>query len=85
MTTASRPSPPGDYRITYELVGFGTVVREGVRVGLGFTATVNADMKVASLQETVTVTGASPVVDVTATTTSTNFGQEKPGRAAQRA
>jgi len=46
--------PPGDYRITYELTGFGTVVREGIRVGLGFTATVNADMKVASLQETVT-------------------------------
>jgi outer membrane receptor protein involved in Fe transport len=69
--------PPGDYRITYELAGFGTVVREGVRVGLGFTATVNTDMKVASLQETVTVSGESPVVDVTATTTSTNFGAEK--------
>lgn len=69
--------PPGDYRITYELGGFSTVVREGVRVGLGFTATVNTDMVVATLQETVTVTGASPVVDVTATTTSTNFGQEK--------
>ena len=69
--------PPGDYRITYELTGFGTVVREGIRVGLGFTATVNADMKVASLQETVTVTGESPVVDVTATTTSTNFGEAK--------
>jgi outer membrane receptor protein involved in Fe transport len=69
--------PPGDYRITYELAGFSTVVREGVRVGLGFTATVNTEMVVASLQETVTVTGESPVVDVTATTTSTNFGQEK--------
>ncbi len=69
--------PPGEYRITYELAGFGTVVREGVRVGLGFTATVNAELRVASLQETVTVTGDSPVVDVTATTTSTNFGQER--------
>jgi hypothetical protein len=69
--------PPGDYRITYELTGFGTVVREGVRVGLGFTATVNAEMTVATLQETVTVSGESPVVDVTATTTSTNFGQER--------
>ena len=69
--------PPGDYRITYELTGFGTVVREGVRVGLGFTATVNAEMRVASLQETVTVTGESPVVDVTNTTTATNFGQER--------
>ena len=69
--------PPGEYRITYELVGFGTVVREGVRVGLGFTATVNTEMRVASLQETVTVTGESPVVDVTATTTATSFGQER--------
>ena len=49
--------PPGEYRITYELTGFGTVVREGVRVGLGFTATVNTEMRVASLQETVTVIG----------------------------
>jgi hypothetical protein len=59
------------------LTGFGTVVREGVRVGLGFTATVNTEMKVASLQETVTVSGESPVVDVTATTTATSFGEEK--------
>lgn len=69
--------PPGEYRITYELTGFGTVVREGVRVGLGFTATVNTEMRVASLQETVTVTGESPVVDVTATTTATSFGEER--------
>ena len=56
--------PPGEYKLTYELAGFGTVIREGVRVGLGFTATINVDMKVATLQETVTVTGESPVVDV---------------------
>ena len=69
--------PPGEFKITFELAGFGTVVREGVRVGLGFTATINTELKVASLQETVTVTGASPVVDVTSTTTATNFSQEK--------
>lgn len=69
--------PPGDYRITYELTGFSSVVREGVRVGLGFTATLNTEMRVATLQETVTVTGQSPVVDVTATTTATNFGEAK--------
>src|SRR2546428_6422761 len=65
--------PPGDYKITYELAGFSTVVREGIRVGLGFTATVNAEMKVASLTETVTVSGQSPVVDITSTRTATNF------------
>lgn len=69
--------PPGDYKLQYELAGFGTVVREGVRVSLGFTATINIELKVASLQETVTVTGESPVVDVTSTTSATNFGEQK--------
>src|SRR5687768_13673724 len=68
---------PGVYRLTYELTGFGTVVREGIQVGLGFTATVNTEMRVASLQETVTVTGESPVVDVSNTTSATSFGQER--------
>lgn len=65
--------PPGDYRITYELAGFATVIREGIRVGLGFTATINIELKVASLTESVTVSGQSPVVDVATTKTSTNF------------
>ena len=65
--------PPGEYKITYELEGFSTVVREGIRVGLGFTATVNTELKVASLTESVTVTGQSPVVDITSTKTATNF------------
>jgi hypothetical protein len=65
--------PPGDYKITYELEGFSTVVREGIRVGLGFTATVNTELKVASLTESVTVSGQSPVVDITSTKTATNF------------
>lgn len=69
--------PPGDYKVTYELAGFGTVVREGIRVGLGFTATINTEMKVASLEETVTVSGESPVVDVTSTTSATSFGETK--------
>src|SRR3989442_13438300 len=54
---------PGLYAVTFTLPGFGTVKREGVELTTGFTATVNAEMKVGSLQETVTVTGASPVVD----------------------
>jgi len=65
--------PPGVYAIQYELGGFGTVIREGISVGVGFTATVNAELKVASLQETVTVSGASPVVDVSSTKTATIF------------
>ncbi len=69
--------PPGEYKITYELTGFDTVVREGIRVGLGFTATVNAELRVAKLNETVTVSGQSPVVDVTTTKTSTNFDAQQ--------
>ena len=53
--------------------GFANVVREGIRVTLGFTATLNVTMQVSGLQETVTVTGASPVVDVSSTKTSTNY------------
>jgi Carboxypeptidase regulatory-like domain len=69
--------PPGDYSLSYDLAGFGTVKREGIRVGLGFTATVNVEMAVASLQESVTVTGASPVVDTSATNITTNFQAEQ--------
>ncbi|HYU77896.1 MAG TPA: carboxypeptidase regulatory-like domain-containing protein [Vicinamibacterales bacterium] len=65
--------PPGTYRVSYELPGFATVVREGIRVTLGFTATLNVTMQVSGLQETVTVTGASPVVDVSSTKTTTNY------------
>jgi hypothetical protein len=55
---------PGTYRVTFTLPGFGTVVRDGVELQSNFTATVNADLKVGTLQETVTVSGAAPVVDV---------------------
>jgi hypothetical protein len=65
--------PPGTYTVRYELPGFGTIVREGIRVTLGFTATLNVTMSVSGLQETVTVTGESPVVDVSSTKTSTNY------------
>jgi hypothetical protein len=68
---------PGTYRLVCELAGFGTVNREGINVGLGFTATVNIELAVASLQETVTVSGESPVVDVSTTTTASNFGEER--------
>src|SRR5438093_1873731 len=54
---------PGTYVVTFSLGGFNTVRREGIELRAGFTATVNADMQVGSLQETITVTGASPLVD----------------------
>jgi hypothetical protein len=65
--------PPGVYELTFELAGFSTVKRGGVQISLGFTANVNAEMAVATLQETVTVTGASPVIDTSATRVQQNF------------
>lgn len=55
---------PGDYVVTFTLPGFRTVRREGIRLGASFTATVNVDLSVGQLEETVTVSGASPIVDV---------------------
>ena len=55
---------PGTYVVTFTLPGFQTFKREGLEVPANFTATINADMKVGALEESVTVSGASPVVDV---------------------
>ena len=55
---------PGTYVVTFTLSGFSNFRREGVVLNAGFTAPVNPQMKVGSLEETVTVTGASPTVDV---------------------
>jgi hypothetical protein len=55
--------PPGKYVVTFSLPGFSTVKNEGVELTSGFTATVNADMRVGSLEETITVSGSSPIVD----------------------
>src|SRR6516225_6515169 len=55
--------PPGDYQLVYELGGFATVERQGIRVGVGFNAEVNVKMEVASLKESVTVSGQSPAID----------------------
>ena len=65
--------PPGDHTLTFELAGFGTVIRESIRVGLGFTATVNAEMSPGPVNDVVTVSGASRVVDLTSTAVTTHF------------
>ena len=69
--------PPGEYKVQFELTGFNTLVREGIRVTLGFNAAVNAKLGVAALQETVTVSGESPTIDTTATRIQTNYDQDK--------
>ena len=55
---------PGVYTVTFTLVGFSTFVREGIELNAGFTAAVNVELAVGALEETVTVSGAGPVVDV---------------------
>src|SRR5204862_5050230 len=54
---------PGTYTVTFTLTGFSSVKREGITLGSGFTASVNVAMQVGSLEETITVSGAAPVVD----------------------
>ncbi len=68
--------PPGEYRLDFELAGFQNVVREGIRITLGFNAQVNVSLGVATLQETVTVSGESPVIDTSATRMQTNYDQQ---------
>ena len=69
--------PPGEYSLMYELAGFGAVKRDGVRITLGFNAQVNVSLAVASLNETVVVSGESPVIDTSATRLQTNYDQER--------
>lgn len=56
--------PPGSYTLTFTLPGFATVKRDGIELTGAVTATVNAEMRVGGLEETITVTGESPIVDV---------------------
>ena len=55
---------PGTYAVAFTLPGFKTYKRDGLVVASEFNATVNADMAVGGLEETITVTGESPIVDV---------------------
>jgi len=68
--------PSGLYTVTFELSGFQTLKREDIRLGLNQTLSIDAQLQLSSLQETVTITGESPVVDVKNTTIGTNFTKE---------
>ena len=69
--------PGGTYDLTYEITGFQTLKREGIVLRLGQTLTVDGQLQVATLQESVTVTGESPIVDVTTTSVGITFDAEK--------
>jgi len=55
---------PGSYVVVFTLPGFSTIRRDGIELPTDFTATLNIDMKVGSVEETITVSGQTPVVDV---------------------
>jgi hypothetical protein len=68
--------PIGSYTVTFELAGFRTTAVEDIRVTIGFRAQVNASLGLSTVQETVTVSGASPLVDTREVGTKSTFDLE---------
>ncbi len=67
---------PGDYTVTFSLTGFRTIVRSGVALSGTAVVTINADLTVGGVQETITVSGETPVVDLQSTTRQAVMDQE---------
>ena len=68
---------PGVYSVVFSLTGFSTVRHDGINLPASFTATVNTDMKVGEVAETLTVTGQAPLVDVHAASREQTVGQQE--------
>jgi carboxypeptidase family protein len=68
--------PIGTYTVNFELTGFKKYVRSDIIIQAGFNAEVNAKLEISTVQETVTVTGESPVVDTKSTTMASSFNRE---------
>ncbi|MDP2914866.1 MAG: TonB-dependent receptor [Candidatus Aminicenantes bacterium] len=67
---------PGLYKMTFTLTGFRTLVREDIRISVGETTTLNVDLELSAIQESVTVTGQSPTVDIQKTTITATYPKE---------
>jgi hypothetical protein len=67
---------PGTYAVTFTLPGFTTFKRDGIVIPASFTATVNAELNVGAVEETVTVSGEAPVVDVQSVAQSSVLSKE---------
>jgi len=67
--------PQGEYRVTYQKSNFKKIVYEGAKVEVNKTVTMNVTMQIADIEETLVVTGSSPIVDVQNATVGTNFGE----------
>jgi hypothetical protein len=66
----------GEYTLSFELPGFQTVIRPGIRVHLNVTLSIDIELALAGIEESMTITGAAPVLDVKSTTVGTNFSDE---------
>src|SRR5512139_2565632 len=69
--------PIGTYTVMFELPGFRSIQRTDVRITIGFSAQINAEMELSTVQETVTVTGESPIIDTKSTGTKSTFDLEQ--------
>lgn len=69
--------PPGTYKIVCKLEGFQTVEKKEIKLLIGMTVTENISLKPKTIEEYITVTAASPVVDVTKSSTSTNYDRNQ--------
>ena len=67
---------PGTYVVTFTLPGFGSVRREGLELTTATVATINAELRVGGIQETVTVSGEAPIVDVQSTSRNQTLSSE---------
>lgn len=54
--------PPGDYTVTFKLQGFRTLIREGIKVNVGVTTTLDVTLEQSAIEESITVTGVSPLI-----------------------
>ncbi len=68
--------PVGTYSLKFELPGFATLIRDGIQITGGFTATINVTLEVSTQAETITVTGSSPVVDTSTATVAVNLSTQ---------
>jgi len=67
---------PGTYALTFQLQGFANILREEVEIGVQRTTTINITMNLSAVEETITVTGRSPMVDIKSTKRSSEYSDE---------
>ena len=68
--------PAGVYEVRFELAGFKPNVRQGIQLAVGFIATINPALEIGGVEETITVSGLSPVVDTTNTKVTSRLSSE---------